>query len=497
MRWMTGWMGTFAVMLGSMPAAAAPFAWITNQGSNTVSRLDLATHLSVTTAVGESPFSVAPVPDGSRTYVGNSGDKTISVVDGQTVTAIDSIPLFEIPQGIAVTPDGTKLYAARVDGIVDVIDTATATVSTSIDLSFGGGSAFLMGATINPAGTLLYVAKSGGVTASLAVIDTTTDQLVADVFLAHDGNFPLSVTVSPDGTRVYSTAMSVDRVRVVDATTNLLIDEIPMSCPLGCGFMQGIVTGADGTRLYVSMANYVGVVDTATAAEITAIPINGAFSWLDVTPDGARLYAVDTNGEIGIIDTATDTVIGTLLAVGQYPGGFGRFIAPGATTTTTTSSTSTSTSTTSTVPPVPVLSATARTCQTAIAGSWKKYPDKVHKLFTGCYDRVLRDVAGSTGTAAATASCLQQLDPGASTSALARARSAARAQILGRCGGIVPAQVATPCSTSAATMAEVADCVLDRQAEHVAAIIAAEYGASCSIAGATGLTTLFPTLCGP
>lgn len=146
---------------------------------------------------------------------------------------------------------------------------------------------------------------------------------------------------------------------------------------------------------------------------------------------------------------------------------------------------------------MPVLSATARSCQTAIAGSWKKFPDKIHKLFTGCYDRVLRDAASGTGTAGAAVSCLQQLDPGAGTSALARARSTARTQILGRCGGLVPSQVATPCSTSAATMAEVADCVLDRQAEHVAATIAAEYGASCSIATATGLTTLFPTLCGP
>jgi hypothetical protein len=46
-------------------------------------------------------------------------------------------------------------------------------------------------------------------------------------------------------------------------------------------------------------------------------------------------------------------------------------------------------------------------------------------------------------------------------------------------------------------MAEVADCVLDRQAAYVASTVAAQYGASCSIATAAGLTTLFPTLCAP
>jgi hypothetical protein len=146
---------------------------------------------------------------------------------------------------------------------------------------------------------------------------------------------------------------------------------------------------------------------------------------------------------------------------------------------------------------VPVLSATARSCQTAIAGSWKKYPVKIHKLFTGCYDRVLRDVASGAGTSSAAASCMQSLNPAAAGSALARARSAARIQLLGRCGALTPAQIAQPCSPTATTMAEVADCVLDRQAEYVASTVAAQYGASCSIATAAGLTTLFPKLCSP
>lgn len=136
-------------------------------------------------------------------------------------------------------------------------------------------------------------------------------------------------------------------------------------------------------------------------------------------------------------------------------------------------------------------------CLTAIAGSWKKYPVKIHKLFTGCFDRVLRDVASGAGTASAAASCLQSLNPASAGSALARARSAARIQLLGRCTTLTPAQVGQPCSPTATTMAEVADCVLDRQAAHVASIVAAQYGAPCSLAAAAGLTTLFPTLCGP
>ncbi len=106
-------------------------------------------------------------------------------------------------------------------------------------------------------------------------------------------------------------------------------------------------------------------------------------------------------------------------------------------------------------------------------------------------------MANGVGTAGASSSCLQTLDPGAPSSALARARSAARVQVMARCGALTPAQVAHPCSATAATLGEVADCVLDRQAALVAATVAAEYGTSCSVATAAGLAGLFPTLCGP
>ncbi len=351
MRWMQGWMMGL-VLASATTVGAVPYAWIANQGSESVSRLDLATNLNLTTTVGNSPFGVAAVPDGSLAFVGNTTDSTISIIDGETVSVVATVPLTAAPQGLAVTPDGAKLYVARQDGVVDVIDVASATVLTSIP--GGSPSAFVLleGVAVHPSGGLVYITKTENSTMSVLVIDTILDAVVADIFIAHDGHFGLGLTVTSDGTRVYATFMSSGMVYAIDTATNLLVDVIPLSCPSGCSFVAA-VTGIDGSLLYVGMPGAIAIVETSTGDELT-IPMPDSFpSGADVSPDGSTVYVIDQNaGEIALIDTATNTQIGTLLAVGMYPTGFGKFIVPGTppttTTVSTTSSTSTSTTTTTT-----------------------------------------------------------------------------------------------------------------------------------------------------
>src|SRR5271157_4475368 len=71
-------------------AGAAPFAYITNQGSNNVSVIDTATNnivTSVNVGSGPGPGGVAATPDGTRVYVTHSGTYA---VPGNTVSVIDT-----------------------------------------------------------------------------------------------------------------------------------------------------------------------------------------------------------------------------------------------------------------------------------------------------------------------------------------------------------------------------------------------------------------------
>jgi len=96
-------------LIAPAPAIALN-AYITNAGDNTVAVIDTATNTVVATIpVGVGPEGVAVTPDGSKVYVTNRGDATVSVIDTKTNEVIGSpIPVSFSPFGVAVTPDSSK-----------------------------------------------------------------------------------------------------------------------------------------------------------------------------------------------------------------------------------------------------------------------------------------------------------------------------------------------------------------------------------------------------
>lgn len=157
--------------------------WAADHAGGTVAVVDLAAATPATVrtiAVGRQPLGMALTPDGATLYVANGRDCTISVIDTATETAAatpialpagacSSSPqgFFGDPGRLAMSPDGTTLYAASVDAqVVTPVDTATRTPATPI--SFAGvitptGLPFKPGAlAFTPDGTRLLVADAGG-----------------------------------------------------------------------------------------------------------------------------------------------------------------------------------------------------------------------------------------------------------------------------------------------------------------------------------------------
>src|SRR6266852_6205678 len=89
-----------------MPAAAQPFAYVTNQGSGSVSVIDVANNTVVATVPVEGrPWAVAISPGGALAYVANSDAKFVSVIDTTTNTVVASVDVGSPSTGVAVTPD--------------------------------------------------------------------------------------------------------------------------------------------------------------------------------------------------------------------------------------------------------------------------------------------------------------------------------------------------------------------------------------------------------
>ena len=86
---------------------------------------------------GEEPSSVVISPDGKTAYVANRADATVvavTAIDSATPSVSAPVEVGSEPTGLALSPTGARLFVAEfAEGRVSVIDTATMTVTQTID----------------------------------------------------------------------------------------------------------------------------------------------------------------------------------------------------------------------------------------------------------------------------------------------------------------------------------------------------------------------------
>ncbi|HII91461.1 MAG TPA: YncE family protein, partial [Methanosarcina sp.] len=93
-------------------------------------------NVTATVPVGDNPVGVAINPDGTKLYVTNHKGNTTSVIDTTTNTVTATVPGYG-PYGVSVTPDGKKVYVTNLGSdlsgkTVAVIDTETNTIIATV-----------------------------------------------------------------------------------------------------------------------------------------------------------------------------------------------------------------------------------------------------------------------------------------------------------------------------------------------------------------------------
>ena len=96
-----------AMTLGARPAGAAPFAYVTNFNSGTVSVISTANNTVIgdRLALPSHPFGVAITPDGKFVYVTDYESGTISVISTASKTVVATTPAGMGPFGVAPTSE--------------------------------------------------------------------------------------------------------------------------------------------------------------------------------------------------------------------------------------------------------------------------------------------------------------------------------------------------------------------------------------------------------
>jgi YVTN family beta-propeller protein len=311
-------------------AGAVPYAYITNIGNNSVSVIDTETDtIKDEVNVGSYPIGVAVTPDGSKVYVANSDlinvspIDTVSIIDTATNTVIATVPVESHPYGVAVSPDGKKVYVTYRDQYitnVSVIDTSTNKVTATIPVGF---IAALLAVT--PDGKKVYVANDDGNDNEniVSIIDTATYKVTR----IKVGNSPFGVAVSSDGKKVYVTNSRDDTVSIIDTTTNTAINTVKVG-DAPCH----IAINPAGTKVYVINhgSDDISIIDTATNTVTDTLNVGMNPSGVSFTPDGKKVYVANTESDtVSVINAATNTVTTDVYVGYEYaPVAAGQFIGP-------------------------------------------------------------------------------------------------------------------------------------------------------------------------
>jgi YVTN family beta-propeller protein len=119
---------------------------------------------------------VAVSPDGTRVYASNYGGDTVSAINAATGLVVATINVGDAPIGVAFTPDGYRVYVANEFGSsVSVIDTDPANTGTynTVIATIGVGSN-PNAVAFTPDGFRAYVSDGGAGTVSVIDTDPTS-----------------------------------------------------------------------------------------------------------------------------------------------------------------------------------------------------------------------------------------------------------------------------------------------------------------------------------
>jgi YVTN family beta-propeller protein len=227
---------------------------VSNADDSSVAVIDVATQSILTTIdVGSEPRNLDVTPDGDTVLVPNRHSDSVSVISTATDTVTTTVTdvSFDEPYAVAVSPDGSRAWVVNKKGgssgggadpgSVTVIDTATNTVSGTVDdacfdspegivatastiyvvnrgadnvcpidsTSMAVGPAIAVGAeprfaVVTPDGSALYVANNGVgydpcVNGSVSKIATATNTVTKTI---NTGGCPRNLAILADGSKV-------------------------------------------------------------------------------------------------------------------------------------------------------------------------------------------------------------------------------------------------------------------------------------------------------
>ncbi len=302
---------------GNPPEPTDPvgrFAFVTNQGSETVSVVDLgAASVVVSIPVPGKPAGVALSPDRRRVYVSVPEAKDIAVIDAEKREVVGRVPVGSGPLGIAVNPrSGEVLVADWYEHKLYVLDAAAKGIVGEVSVGKSPS-----GIAVTPDGSLIVTADRDS--NQVSIIDAATRTVLGVVPV---GERPFGVTIDAGGQLAYTANVGSDDVSVVHLARRAVIATYPVG-------RRPYAVALAGRLAFVTdqYGGTVTVIDTETGTKRKVIEACDHPEGIAATRQGGEIYvACWMDNVLARIDTQTLTVSGKI-AVGDGPRAFGAFLA--------------------------------------------------------------------------------------------------------------------------------------------------------------------------
>jgi YVTN family beta-propeller protein len=287
--------------------------------------------------VGDLPLAMAIHPDGKHVVITNNGwsKPSLRVVDLERRQVVQKLALDHAWLGLAWHPDGKRLYSSgAADNSIREVEwrgdrlaagrtlTVSAPQATKDEKLINPG--FMGGLAVSADGTTLYAAQVYG--KAVVALDLAKGSVVARQELPAEA---YTAVLAPDQRALYVSVWGAAKIAVLHPRTLAPIDEILVGeHPNAMQFSK------DGRRLFVACANTnaVWVVDLATRVAVEKIavalsplaPPGSTPNALALSPDGQTLLVANAdNNTVAVVDVTRSGESRFLgfIPTGWYPTG--------------------------------------------------------------------------------------------------------------------------------------------------------------------------------
>ena len=281
--------------------------------------------------VGDLPLAMEESPDGRMLVVSNNGyaKPSLTLVDVERLTVPATVPVENAWLGLAWHPDGKRLYVSG-GGASTVVEMQVTDgglkpgATIQLEKPKPSDTSFTAGIAISPDGKRLYAVHALG--QLLSAVDLEAGKVIQEAQLPAEG---YTVLVPPDGKTLYVSLWGGAKVLLFDAATLAPQGEIAVG-----EHPNAMALSKDGGRLFVACANTnaVWAVDLATrkAREQISISLDPAAppgstpNALGLSPDGNTLLVANAdNNSVAVVDVSRpgESAVRGFIPTGWYPTG--------------------------------------------------------------------------------------------------------------------------------------------------------------------------------